>query len=90
MNNRIYSYKNTVQVQRFVAALFPSSSQDFCQAPGVVDSQDVDVIFTAEGLNERKVDLQRYVFNVIVIRSQYAQNHIIRVSGGQTKTESGF
>lgn len=74
-----------MEVQRFAPALFSTSptTQYLCQAPGVVDFQDVDVILAAKSLNESKVDLQGHVFNVLFICSQDAQNHIIRVSAGK-------
>lgn len=75
-----YSDQDTVKVHRFTPTLFSTSTQYFCQAPGVVDSQDVDVILTAECLNEGKVDLQGHIFHIFVVRGQDAQNHIIRVS----------
>ena len=57
-----------------------SSAEYLCQAPGVVHSQDVDVILTAEGLNEGEVNLKGYVFHIFVVRGQDAQNHIIRIT----------
>lgn len=82
MRKDTYSDQDTVQVHRLTPTLFPtrSSTQYFCQAPGVVDSQDVDVVLAAESLNEGKVDLQGHIFHVFVIGGQDAQNHIIRVS----------
>lgn len=63
-----YSDKDTVQVHRFSPTLFSTpSAQYFCQAPGVVDSQDVDVILATESLNEGKVDLQGHVLDIIFI-----------------------
>lgn len=72
-----------MEVHRFTPTLFSTSSaQYFCQALGVVDSQDVDVILTAEGLNEGEVDLQGHIFHIFIISGQDAQHHIIRVSEG--------
>lgn len=69
-----------MQVHRFAPTLFSAtSSKDLCQAVGVIDPEDVDVVLTAESLNEREVDLQGYVFNVVLISGQDAQNHIVRV-----------
>lgn len=71
-----------MQVHRFTPALFATSSstQYFCQAPGVVDSEDVYVVLTAESLYEGEVNLQGHVFHIFIIGSQDAQNHIIRVT----------
>lgn len=69
-----------MQVHWFTPVLLSTTSQYFCQAPGVVDSQDVDVILAAEGLNEGKVYLQGHIFDILVIRGQDAQDHIVRVS----------
>lgn len=78
-----YCYKDTVQVHRFTPTWFSSfSTQYFSQTPGVVDSQDADVILTAESLNECEVDLQGHIFHILVVGGQDAQNHIIRVSEG--------
>lgn len=86
MRNDTYSDQDTVQVHRFTPTLFSTSTQYFCQTPGVVDSEDVDVILTAESLNEGEVDLQGHIFHIFIIRSQDAQNNIIGVSeGGQRK-----
>lgn len=83
------SDQDTVQVHGLSPALFATSSTTkyFGQAPGVVDSQDVDVILTAESLNEGKVDLQGHVFDVLIIRGQDAQNYIVRVSEEERKKE---
>jgi len=80
-----YSDKDTVQVHRFTPTLLSSSTQDFCQAPDVVDPQDVDIILTAERLDEGEVDLQGHVFHIFVISGQDAQDHVIGVSGGRSK-----
>ena len=83
-----------MEVQRFTPALFStsssssSSSQYLCQAPGVVDSQDVDVILAAESLNEGKVDLQGHVFYVFVVGGEDAQDDIIRVPGEGRKSKT--
>lgn len=77
-----YSDKDAVWVHRFSPTLFSTSSAEyFCQAPGVVDSQDVDVILAAESLNEGEVDLQSHVLDIFAIAGQDAQDHVIRVSG---------
>lgn len=77
-----------MEVHRFTPTLFSTSSaQYFCQALGVVDSQDVDVILTAEGLNEGEVDLQGHIFHIFIISGQDAQHHIIRVSEGGGRKE---
>ena len=76
-----------MQVHRFPPALFSSSTQHFCQAPGVVDSQDVDVVLAAESLNEGEVDLQGHIFHIFIISGQDAQNHIIRVPGEERKRQ---
>lgn len=76
-----YGDKDTVEVQRFSPTLLPvSSAQYFSQAPGVVDSQDVDVVLAAERLDEGEVDLQGHVLDIFIIGGQDAQNHVIRVS----------
>lgn len=81
-----YGDEHAVQVQRFPAALLPSPSpQDLRQAVGVVDSQDVDVVLAAESLNEREVDLEGHVFDVVLVGGQDAQHHIVRVSEGQKR-----
>lgn len=63
-----------------LASLLPGSSQDLCEAPGVVHTQDVDVILAAEGLDESEVDLQGDVLHVLVVGGQDAQHDVIRVS----------
>lgn len=69
-----------MQVHGFSPALLRTPpAEDFCQAPGVVDPQDVDVILTAEGLDEGEVDLQGHVLDVVIVGGQDAQNHIIGV-----------
>lgn len=79
-----------MQVHRFTPTLFSSnSSQDLCQAVGVIDPKDVNVVLTAESLNQREVDLQGYVFNVVLISGQDAQNHIVRVSVEKNMLQSG-
>lgn len=88
-----YCDQHTVEVQRFTPALFStssSSSQYLCQAPGVVDSQDVDVVLAAESLNEGEVDLQGHVFYVFVVGGEDAQDDIIRVpeEGRKSKTDA--
>ena len=77
-----YSDQDAVEIHGFPSGLFPSSSpsQDLCQAPGVVDSEDVDVVLAAERLDEGEVDLQGHIFHVLVVGGQDAQNHIVRVS----------
>ena len=74
-----YSDQDTVQVHG-LSPLFPSPSKDLCQTPGVVHSQDVDVILTAECLDQGEVDLKGHVLYILVICSQDAQNHIIWIS----------
>ena len=53
---------------------------------GVVDPQDVDVVLATERLDKREVDLKRHILHVLVVRSQHAQNHVIRVAGGRRST----
>lgn len=77
------SHQDTVQVHRFTPALFASAAQYFSQAPGVVDSQDVDVILTAESLNEGEVDLQGHIFDIFVISGEDAQDPTLTVLTGR-------
>lgn len=63
-----------------LASLLPRSFQDLGEAPGVVHTQDVDVILAAEGLDESEVDLQGDILHILVIGGQDAQHDIIRVS----------
>lgn len=56
------------------------SSEDPRQAPGVVHSQDVDVVFAAEGLDQSEVDLQCHVLCIVVIVcGEDAKLYVIRV-----------
>lgn len=81
-----YSDQEAVQIHGLAAALLPitatatSTREDLCQAPGVVDPQDVDVVLAAERLDEGEVDLQGHVFDVLIVGGQYAHDDIIRVS----------
>lgn len=84
-----HSDQDAVQVHGLPAALLPSASlQDLCQPVGVVDPQDVDVVLAAESLNEREVDLQGHVFNVVLVSGQDAQHHIVRVSVGEESVKA--
>lgn len=83
-----YSDQEAVQIHGLAATLLPittttsttSTREDLCQAPGVVDPQDVDVVLAAERLDEGEVYLQGHVFDVLVVSCQDAHDHIIRVS----------
>lgn len=65
-------------------------SQDLSQAPHVADTQDVDVVLAAEGLDEGEVNLQGHVLLLIIGRQQ-AQNHVVWVTarGGVGEGTSG-
>lgn len=78
MTNTTYRNQDAVQVSGLtLTPLCPS--QDLGKAPHVADSQNVDVVLTAEGLNESKVNLQGHVF-LVVVGSQQAQNHVVWVT----------
>lgn len=77
-----YSDQDTVQIHG-LSPLCPSA-EDLCQTPGVVNSQDADVILTAECLDQGEVDLKGHVLYILVICSQDAQNHIIWISNDES------
>jgi len=57
-------------------------AQQLREATHARDAHDVDVVGAAEGLQQREVDLQRHVALVLLVRSQHAQNHAVRVAAG--------
>lgn len=60
--------------------------QEFGQPARVADTQDVDIILTAECLDQGEVDLQSHVPVVVFVRRQQAQHHVIRVAEGRERT----
>lgn len=76
-----------MQVSRLVAvAVFSVLPQNLSQSPGAGHPQDVDVVVTAECLQQCEVNLQSDVTFVLLVCSQDAQNHAVWVT---VKREGG-
>lgn len=74
-----------------VPVLFPvgiPGAQQLLESPQAQHSQDGQVVFAAEGLEQREVDLQRHVLQVV--GRQHAQDPTVRVSARKrTRREPG-
>lgn len=84
------TYRNQDAVQVDGLALTPlCPSQDLGQAPHVADTQNVDVVLAAEGLDEGEVNLQSHVL-LLVVGCQQAQNHVVWVTakGGEVRRQA--
>lgn len=75
--------EDAVQVPRLGAGsgpVFGLLFQQLCQPPQAGHAHDVDVVVAAEGLKQREVDLQGDVTFILLIGSEHAQNHPVRIS----------
>ena len=77
-----YRDKNAVRVLGLAGLL---CAHQVSQALDVVDAHHVDVVVEAERLDEGEVDLEGHVFDIIVVRSQNAKDHVVRISEGWKK-----
>lgn len=82
------TYRNQHAVE--VAVLFLVSvgihgSQQLLEPLNPRDSQDGDAAVTAEGLQQREVDLQRHI--IFIIGCQDAEDHAVRISEEERENE---
>lgn len=81
--------EDAMQVSR--RACLVVSAHDRRQPLHVTHAHDVNVVLAAERLDQREMDLQRYVALIFFISSQHAKGHIVRVPAEQmerTRSES--
>lgn len=72
--------QEAVQVSGFSGALgLGWLPQQLCQALHARHSDNIDVVVTAKGLNEREVDLQGNIILLFLVNGQQAQDHTVRV-----------
>lgn len=55
------------------------SPKDLCQTSHIVHTQDVDVILTAERLDQGEVNLKCNVLNIFLLSGQETQNYVVGV-----------
>lgn len=70
---------------------FVVGAHDRRQPLHVSHAHDVNVVLAAERLDQREMDLQRYVALIFLIGSQHAKGHVVRVPAeqmGRTRSES--
>lgn len=73
--------QEAVQVSGLSGALVLSwLPQKLCQALHARHPDNVDVVVTAKGLNEREVDLQGNIILLFLVNGQQAQDHTVRVA----------
>lgn len=70
--------EDAVEVPRFPILL--AGPYDCCQLGHIVDPHDIDVVLTAEGLDEGEVDLQGDIPLVLLIGRQHAESHIVGIA----------
>lgn len=74
-----YSDKDAVQIIGLVAVAVSGAwlAKNLSEAPDARDSQYVDVVVAAEGLDEREVNLQ---WNDILVSRQNTQHNTVRIT----------